>query len=235
MKTENCPTREWNPKKLELFYDYGAMGYLYRFKKLVEEVRTPYQTIHVLKHDRLGMTTLIDGDIMGSEFDDEYDYGMIQLLETHPIEKALILGGGDGSLATKISRYTKEVTVVEIDRAVRDVHQKYFEETCTPPPNVKFVFENAFTFMNENDTKYDVVFDDMFTIPMGFKQAGHYFHKLAERFKGTQIISQTDSKNAGVAGQIIKTLQPIAKDIHQIEQFVPTYLENWTFTSWRPK
>lgn len=229
----------WNPKTLELFYDYGAMGYLYRFEKIVDEHQTKHQNVKVLQHKRLGKCITIDNDIMGSEFDDQYDAAMLKLIGAIPygtrIRNVLILGGGDCSLAARLVHeyQMSRVVVVEIDSQIPGVYQKHFPESTQLPGEVTMHFGDALEYIEAcKPGDFDLVIDDMFTVP--HNGGVNYHSRIARKFAGKHIVSQTDSRNNGVSDQILRDLQARGmQDVERIEHFIPTYMENWTFTRYR--
>lgn len=232
------PERRWDPATLELVYDYGAMGYLYRFEQLVEEVRTPYQVATFLQHRRLGKTVLLDGDIMSSAFDNAYDEAIIALLPA-TARRVLVLGGGDLSLAAALSRcpWVESVRVVEIDPDMPILYRRHFpERSAFVPGKVDVLIGDAFDLLSDPGEVWrtpDAVVDDMFTVPLGAE--GLYYGRIAEAFPRALIVSQTDSLNAGTAERARAAIAERCELVRGAERFVPTYLENWTFTAYRAR
>ena len=80
----------------------------------------------------------------------------------------LVLGGGDGLLAREILRYpsVKDVTVVDIDPGVTDLARsnrllKDLNQASLSEPRVSVVNDDAFTYVRDSGTTYDVVLVDL--------------------------------------------------------------------------
>jgi spermidine synthase len=205
---------------LELWYDYGAVGYLYRFTKELYSTRTPNQIIRVLEHEQFGKCLVCDGDIMSCEDDSAYDNAIIALLPEKR-RRVLILGGGDCSLAAELQKdpAVESIVIAEIDTQVPVVAKHYLGIQLGS--KVSFVFGDAAELPY---AEYDVVIDDLFTVPLN-SEGGHY-ETVAKRF-GCPVISQIDSgaRAEGNWKQILK----FCPEAQKSTTYVPVYLEQWNF------
>ena len=86
--------------------------------------------------------------------------GLLPIVE-HP-KRGLILGNGGGSLAKWLAQHWPELEldVVEMDPAVVDAAERYFD--YLPPPNHHVYVQDARTFLRSSPVQYDVVWVDAF-------------------------------------------------------------------------
>lgn len=88
---------------------------------------------------------------------------MVQGMVLNPTPKnILFLGLGAGSLLKYINKYFEifNIDVVELLPDVVDISKKYFGLDSSK--NINFINENAVTYMETNDKKYDLIFVDVF-------------------------------------------------------------------------
>ncbi len=73
-------------------------------------------------------------------------------------KKVLILGLGGGMVANKLSKYTSDITGVEIDPRIIDCAKKYFNLS----KSVNSICADAQWFVHKDTNKYDVIIMDLF-------------------------------------------------------------------------
>lgn len=85
-----------------------------------------------------------------------------QLIKSMNPDRVLVLGGGaftlPGYLAEELPNAT--IDVVEIDPELEKISKQYFHYKS--PANVNLIFEDARTFVNQADSKYDAIFVDVY-------------------------------------------------------------------------
>jgi len=90
---------------------------------------------------------------------------------TNQIEDILILGGGDGGVATEILKYpsVKKVTIVDLSKEVVDLSIKYFPKISRglQDPKTEIIYDNACSWIKDHEKKYDLIFID--TTDFNFK------------------------------------------------------------------
>ena len=115
--------------------DDRGNGQLFNRIELIHEEQSDWQSIEVADLQILGRVLALDGIIQLSELDKDRYHETI----THPIiqssfsddstAEALVLGGGDGIIASEIIKYPGiGVTLVDIDDRVVDISRKYLSE-----------------------------------------------------------------------------------------------------------
>lgn len=89
----------------------------------------------------------------------------ISFLFRHPQERVLIVGLGGGGMVRYLNQLQPETHVdsVEIDPAVVRIAADYFD--TKPGPKTSIFTEDAFVYLKETETTYDVIYMDAFLRP----------------------------------------------------------------------
>ncbi len=152
----------------------GGIGTAIQIEGLLEERESPYQKIEIYQTTHFGRMMVLDGCIMFTEGDEFIYHEML----VHPagcclpeLERALIIGGGDGGTARELLRYPaiKKVDLVEIDRDVVELSKKYFPSLSKSfsDPRLSVHFEDGSKYVeNYSGENYDLVVIDS-TDPVG--------------------------------------------------------------------
>ena len=82
--------------------------------------------------------------------------------QTHPVQRILMLGMGGGSLASHLHLLHPDSTIhiVELRQAVIDIAYDYFQ--LPEVPEIEAIQEDAFIFIKEALSQYDVIIVDVF-------------------------------------------------------------------------
>lgn len=148
-----------------------------RFSFRVEEhlytATSEFQKIDVFQSTEFGRILTLDGYVMVTEKDEFIYHDMIVHvpLATNPaIEKVLVIGAGDGGTVRELTRYPniKQIDMVEIDRQVVEVCQKFLPKTTAQltDPRVNLYFEDGLKFVRQQENAYDLIIVDS-TDPFG--------------------------------------------------------------------
>lgn len=134
---------------------------------------TDYQQIDVFDSKSFGRFLALDGEILFSEADAFIYNEMVTHvpMSVHPnVKKVLIIGGGDGGVATELTAYPEieEIDVVESDREMVDICREYFPETAKgfDDPRVKLFHQDGLRFLRRKKDEYDLIVNDT-TDPFG--------------------------------------------------------------------
>lgn len=149
---------------------YSGVASEIEVNQVLNVCHSGFQEIMVLNTPRFGKVLVIDGIFQTSE-KDEYMYHVPMVafsVGIHPKPKSiLIVGGGDGGVASKVARfphkYVSRIDLVEIDKQVAELSQKYFNEVFGHvwfDPRLDIHFENGLYFVKKTRRKYDVVMVD---------------------------------------------------------------------------
>ncbi|MBM7580368.1 polyamine aminopropyltransferase [Jeotgalibacillus terrae] len=142
---------------------------LYRDPIIYNE-QTDYQQI-ILTKERGDVRLFLDGQLQMSSTD-EYRYHETLV---HPAveaaespERVLVLGGGDGLVLRELWKYDeiKKVDLVDLDPAVVELAETNYDllqlnEGSFDDPRVTVHHQDAFSFMEQSNTFYDVIIVDL--------------------------------------------------------------------------
>jgi spermidine synthase len=101
-------------------------------------------------------------------------------------KKILILGLGGGIIANKLSKYSSDITGVEIDPRIIDCAKKYFNLN----KNVKTICDDAQWFLKKDTAHYDVIIMDLFNgeEPPSYLLTAENFSELRTHFKNDSSV-----------------------------------------------
>jgi len=132
--------------------------------RLIEKRNSAYGEIRVIEKDGQYRYMIVNGfdqggiELSTGESAYVFDQGLIGLgqLYSHDPQRALIIGLGPGVMADALSAFGLEVVTVEIDSAVRDVAQEYFDF------DERVVVADGRRFLQRSQDTWDVIFVDAF-------------------------------------------------------------------------
>jgi spermidine synthase len=135
--------------------------------KLIYKKKTPYQDLRIYKTCRFGNVLLLDGAIQTTQKDEFIYHEML----THPVlllhpnpQNILVIGAGDGGVLREALKHKiKKVTLVEIDKEVIKLSERYLPSICRNSFNnkrVKIVIDDGAKFIKNTKEKFDIVIID---------------------------------------------------------------------------
>ena len=132
-----------------------------------------FQQLDILETYEYGNLMTLDGLVMVTEKDEFVYHDMIVhvAMAVNPkIEKALVIGGGDGGTVRELMKCksVKHVDMVEIDKLVVDAAREYFPSTSCEldNPKVTVLYEDGIKFIENKNGIYDLILIDS-TDPIG--------------------------------------------------------------------
>jgi len=136
--------------------------------KLLYKEKTPYQDLKIYKTKRFGNLLLLDGAIQTTEKDEFIYHEMLThtVMLIHPQPKRiLIIGGGDGGILKEVIKYkdVESIYLVEIDKRVIEISQKYLKTICQnafEDKRVNIIIEDGAKFVKKTKEKFDIVIVD---------------------------------------------------------------------------
>jgi len=136
--------------------------------KLLYKEKTPYQDLKIYKTERFGNLLLLDGAIQTTEKDEFIYHEMLThtVMLIHPQPKRiLIIGGGDGGILKEVIKYkdVESIYLVEIDKRVIEISQKYLKTICQnafEDKRVNIIIEDGAKFVKKTEEKFDIVIID---------------------------------------------------------------------------
>jgi len=144
-----------------------------RVKKKIFSGESPYQKIDVLDTYEFGRMLVLDNMVQLTKRDEFIYHEMI----VHPAlfshsgpKKILIVGGGDGGALREVLRHpVKEVYLVDIDKKVIEISQKYLSfvsKGAFRDKRVKVLIEDGIKFVKNYKNFFEVIIIDL-TDPLG--------------------------------------------------------------------
>lgn len=158
-------------KKLDYFSEVITGGdiFLHAAEDILCLEKTRYQQLALIKSPLLGRVLLLDNICQISEADEFIYHELLVhlpcLYHANP-QKVLILGGGDGCALREALRWqsVKEVVLVDIDKQVIKCAKSYLSDlnqNSLEHPKAKIIIQDAFKFIKENQTLWDVIICDL--------------------------------------------------------------------------
>lgn len=147
-------------------YHTRSSGIFLKVKNFLHKSKSKYQEIEVVENEYFGKVLFLDGLLQTTEKDEYFYHEMLAhpALITHPFpQNILVIGGGDGGLLKEILPYSiKYACLVEIDREVVEVSQKYFPwlKSCLRDQRTELIFSDGREFIEKTTKKFDIVFID---------------------------------------------------------------------------
>ncbi len=212
----------------------SSSGLFFKVRRQLHSEFSSFQKIEVFENDFFGNILFLDGLVQTTEKDEYFYHEMLAhpAFMSHPNpEKCLIIGGGDGGTLKEILRYPlKRALLVEIDRRMIEVCQKYFPwlNEALKDERAELVTADGNEFITTTEEKFDVVLVDS-SEPVGPSSVLHgreFFRKLKQRLNpGGVIVAQAGSPIFHL--EHLKQQALMLKDIYPNVYFfcgpVPTY------------
>jgi len=142
---------------------------IYKYEVFYEK-ESPYQNIILTKNpDEFRL--YLNGAIQFSSRD-EYRYHEalvhVPLTQLDTLNNVLILGGGEGLAVREVLKYPdiKHITLVDLDPTITDISTKIplikeLNQDALKDPRVHVVNADAFSFLMENEGKFDAIISDL--------------------------------------------------------------------------
>lgn len=206
--------------------------------------QSAFQQIDFFESDEFGTFFTLDGLMMVNEKDEFIYHDMIAhvpMAVNPKIEKALIIGGGDGGSARELTRYStiKEIHMVEIDEMVVRACQEFLPLTASKltDERVQLYFEDGIKFIADKKNEYDLILVDS-TDPIGPGEGlftNEFYNNCYEALTDNGILINQhespyyarDAREMKRAHAKIKKIFPIS-EVYQFH--MPTYPSgHWLF------
>jgi spermidine synthase len=135
-----------------------------------------FQEIDVFQSESFGKFLVLDGEVLFSE-SDEFIYNEMVAhvpMAVHPhVKKVLIIGGGDGGVATEFTAYPEieQIDVVEPDEQMVEVCREFFPESTRgfDDERVQISYQDGLRFVRGRENEYDIIINDA-TDPFGHSE-----------------------------------------------------------------
>ena len=226
----------------EVFEDCARLGY--RVEEHLYDGKSRFQRVEVFDTRQWGRILALDGVFHTSEKDEFYYHEMLvhpAMVTAKQIERALIIGGGDGGVLREIARYddVDKIDMVEIDETVVEVCKEYLGRigTAWDDPRLDLRFDDGARFIEDAAPgTYDIIIVDG-PDPVGpgltlFEQ-GFYDHCLRALRAGGVFAMQTESPilTGDLFSRIQADLRDVFSETHPYFGPVPIYgAGTWSWT-----
>ncbi len=153
-------------------------GAYFNADRLIETMKSEFQTIEVFATQDFGKLMRIDGCNMVSERDEFFYHENL----IHPVatthanpQNVLIIGGGDGGAAEEMLKHPSviKVTLCELDAKVVEVSKRHFagmHRGVFDNPRLSLVIGDGIKFIEETSEQFDLIALDL-TDPAGDAKA----------------------------------------------------------------
>lgn len=212
-------------------------------RSVLHHEKTPFQELVVLDTETFGRMLVLDNIIQTTVRDEFIYHEMIThvALNTHPRpEKILVIGGGDGGVVRELLKHpaVKGVTLVEIDRRVVEVSQKFLPEIsfALTDSRVNVIFDDGEKYIRCREDVFDLIIVDS-SDPVGPNKAlfsAEFYHSLSKSLRRDgMFVAQTESPfyNQEIIPGIFRAIAAIFPVTRMYLASIPTYQGGiWSFT-----
>ncbi|CDF89233.1 ZYBA0S03-12354g1_1 [Zygosaccharomyces bailii CLIB 213] len=221
---------------------FPGQGFSLRVERILYHSRSEYQNVLVFESTDFGNVLVLDGIIQCTERD-EFAYqemiAHIPLFAHGEPKNVLVIGGGDGGVIREVVKHTcvEKVTLVEIDKTVIDLSQKYLPGMSCALNNSKVEIKlcDGFQFLREaaaasSMQKYDVIITDS-SDPEGPAEAffqKEYFELLKAALNPGGIVIAQASENVWLNIKYLKQLMRIAHSVFDNSNYCYTTVPSYT-------
>ena len=159
----------WYPETL-----HGSFQQRFQITEIIYKSKTEYQDLVIFETPFFGRVLALDNVIQTTERDEAAYHEMIThvpILAHGSVEDVLIIGGGDGGALRDVLKHSaiKKVTMVEIDRNVVELCQKFLpsiSDGAFGDPRSELIIADGLSFVKETDQRFDLIIVDS-TDPIG--------------------------------------------------------------------
>lgn len=215
----------------------------YYIKKKLFSKKSKYQQIDIIDNDSFGRMLFLDNDLQIAEKDaDIYNLCMVKPIINRKLGSVAILGGGDGGILKEVLKYNPDsVTLVDIDKEVINVSQKYLHSICESAfknSKVKIIIDNVYNFLDKSNN-FDTITYDLTMHPETFTKIKReiFLNKLFLKINKSlnkngvislQCCSELDKETFNIIKRI---LMQHFSNIRFTKEFIPSFCQNWIFAS----
>ncbi|HEY9678902.1 MAG TPA: fused MFS/spermidine synthase [Drouetiella sp.] len=219
--------------------------YNYKLEKILVYKKTAYQTVLIADSINYGRILVLDGAIQSSEDDEALYHEMLvqPAMLRHPNpQNVLIIGGGEGATLREVLVHSsvRSVTMVDLDQEVVELckeHLTSWHRNAFDDPRVKVVFADGRKFVEEDDSRYDVVIIDVVDMldngPAQALYTKQFYQMLKQRLRenaivvvqGLEFSFLDDKQHAALA----RTLRSVFAETHSYRVGIPSFLSSWGF------
>ena len=219
----------------------------YHIKKSIVSKKLTYQKVDIIENENFGRMLFLDNELQIAERDADIFHNQVLgpvVKQKKTLEKVVILGGGDGGLLYEaIKFHPKSISVVEIEKDMPRLAQKYLRCICQQAfsqPNVQVIADDANHYLTSQN-QFDAIIYDLTMHPASLSQLerkaflNQIFGNIKKALKKDGILSlfccpEFDEETFAVLKPVL--LKRFSK-VHFTKAFIPSFSENLIFASAR--
>lgn len=227
--------------------------------RLLADVHSGLQQIHIARHPAFGGQLYLDGDLQISESDTAYGTAMVSpLLALTPLRRVAILGGGDGGVLNELLRSVEaidglpaELTMIEIDGEVMALSREHLPAVCGDAfthPDATIVTGDAFAWIDQargldaviydltmdpvrqNQTRADFIADILAMVARALRPGGVFSMQCCGHGRAD---ARDRAERRGLLPLIREAVDRHFVDRCEQDVLIPSYRDLWTFLSAR--
>ncbi len=157
--------------------EFGAWRLQLRVERVLHQAKTDHQDLLLFENPLFGRVLALDGIVQTTERDEFFYHEMlvhVPVLAHGAVERALIVGGGDGGALEELLKHPKlrAATLVEIDQSVIDFSKAHLTAICGQAfddPRLELVIADGLAWVAEQKGQrepFDLILIDS-TDPVG--------------------------------------------------------------------
>lgn len=217
----------------------------YYADQVLLSTRTAYQQLDIIDNESFGRMMFLDKDLQITEKDAHiYNNAMVSpVIEIKKrVEKAAILGGGDGGVLKEMLKYHPDsASLIEIDEEVIKAAKQYLPGVCGDAfdsEKAKIIIDDANHFL-EAEHSFDAIIYDLTMHPESITNMDRrefldqIFLKVRKNLNNTGVVSmqccsEFDTETISLLDEI---LPRYFKNITYKATYIPSFCESWVFAS----
>jgi spermidine synthase len=202
--------------------------------ELLHTETSPFQTIDIYDNAHFGRMLTLDGLVQTTERDEHCYHEMLvhpALTSRAHIERALVIGGGDGGVLRRLLQHADCAEMCEIDEAVTAASRRFLpsiSDGALDDPRATVLFEDGAAYVARHEDAFDAIAIDS-TDPIGpavvlFSEEFYANCARALRRDGV-VVAQSGSPlyQSAELGRVIRNMSSAFKTVETYTGFVPTY------------
>jgi spermidine synthase len=238
-----------NPDKSIWLHDKVSPDLIqvHSIKQVLYSGRTEFQSVEIVDTTSFGLCLVLDGKIQSSEQDEFiYHEALVHpamLSHSNP-EMVFIAGGGEGATLRDVlyHKTVKKTVMVDIDKQVVDICRRFapsIHQNSFDDPRAEVIFADARKYLQENNSKFDVVIIDLVEPleigPACLLYTQEFYQLIKERLNDNGIMCVQSGASGWTNLQnftaIISTLKSVFSIVNPYQVYVPSFVDLWGFAT----
>ncbi len=219
--------------------------YTYRTSCVVACRTTAFQAVVIADTYNYGRALFLDGTIQSAEADEAIYHELLvhPAMLSHPDPRdVLIIGGGEGAVLREVLAHqsVRSVTMVDVDGEVVELcrtHLALWHRGTFDDPRTRLVIQEGREFVEEGDSRYDVVIVDVVDMfdngPAQALYTRQFYQHLRRRLRSGAVVAiqglEFSFLDQHSHTALSRTLHTAFAEVHSYRVDVPSFLGSWGF------